>query len=102
MEWEERAKRGQERKTLYPRDKDLERACPAIKSFRGTGHLQDNKKSTANWVWWDTPIFPALNGQRQEDPCHLSQPGLQGEFQASQSYRVTLSQNLRGVGSQAS
>lgn len=35
MEREARAKRRQERKTLYPRDKDLERVCPAIRSFRG-------------------------------------------------------------------
>lgn len=35
---------------------------------------------------WDTPLIPALGGQRQEDLWVQRQPSQQNKFQASQSY----------------
>jgi hypothetical protein len=40
-----------------------------------------------NYVFlWHTPLIPALGGQRQADFWVWGQPGLQSEFQDSQSY----------------
>jgi hypothetical protein len=36
--------------------------------------------------WWHTPLIPALGRQRQVDFWDWGQPGLQSEFQDSQSY----------------
>jgi hypothetical protein len=36
--------------------------------------------------WWRTPLIPALGRQRQADFWVRGQPGLQSEFQDSQSY----------------
>jgi hypothetical protein len=36
--------------------------------------------------WWHTPLIPALGRQRQVDFWVRGQPGLQSEFQDSQSY----------------
>jgi len=38
-------------------------------------------------AWWCTPLIPALRRQRQGD--FRGQPGLQSEFQDSQSYTET-------------
>jgi hypothetical protein len=45
-----------------------------------------NQKSKTSWAWWHKPLIPALGGQRQVDFWVRSQPGLQSEFQDSQSY----------------
>jgi hypothetical protein len=37
-------------------------------------------------VWWRTPLISALGKQRQADFWVRGQPGLQSEFQDSQSY----------------
>jgi hypothetical protein len=37
-------------------------------------------------AWWRTPLIPALGRQRQADFWVQGQPGLQSEFQDSQSY----------------
>ena len=37
-------------------------------------------------AWWHTPLIPALGRQRQVDFWVRGQPGLQSEFQDSQSY----------------
>jgi hypothetical protein len=37
-------------------------------------------------VWWLTPLIPALRRQKQSDFWVRGQPGLQSEFQDSQSY----------------
>jgi hypothetical protein len=37
-------------------------------------------------AWWRTPLIPALGRQRQVDFWVWGQPGLQSEFQDSQSY----------------
>jgi hypothetical protein len=39
-----------------------------------------------NRAWWRTPLIPALGRQRQADFWVPGQPGLQSEFQDSQSY----------------
>jgi hypothetical protein len=39
-----------------------------------------------NWIWWCTPLIPALGRQRQADFWVRGQPGLQSEFQNSQGY----------------
>jgi hypothetical protein len=36
--------------------------------------------------WWHTPLIPALGRQKQADFWVQGQPGLQSEFQDSQSY----------------
>jgi hypothetical protein len=36
------------------------------------------------WVWWRTPLVPALGRQRQADFQVQGQPGLQSEFQDRQ------------------
>jgi hypothetical protein len=38
------------------------------------------------WVWWCTPLIPALGRQRQADLWVRGQPGLHSEFQDSQGY----------------
>jgi hypothetical protein len=38
------------------------------------------------WVWWRTPLIPALGKQRQADFWVRGQPGLQSECQDSQGY----------------
>jgi hypothetical protein len=40
--------------------------------------------------WWYKPLIPALGRQRQADFSVGGQPGLQGEFQDSQSYTEKL------------
>ena len=52
------------------------------------------RSSYITWVWWHTPLIPALGRQRQI--WVRGQPGLQSEFQDSQSYsRETLSQKTK-------
>ena len=46
-----------------------------------------NKKRKDRRVWWHTPLIPALGRQRQVDFWVRGQPGLQSEFQDSQSYK---------------
>ena len=43
-------------------------------------------KKYIGWVWWCTPLIPALGRQRQADFWVGGQPGLQSEFQDSQGY----------------
>jgi hypothetical protein len=45
---------------------------------------KQNKKYKRQW-WWFTPLIPALRRQRQVDFWVWGQPGLQTEFQDSQS-----------------
>jgi hypothetical protein len=44
------------------------------------------KMEYMGWVWWCMPLIPALRRQRQADFWVRGQPGLQSEFQDSQSY----------------
>jgi hypothetical protein len=44
------------------------------------------KNRSTSWVWWYTPLIPALGRQRQVDFWVWGQPGLQSEFQDSQGY----------------
>jgi hypothetical protein len=44
------------------------------------------KKVVQSWVWWRTPLIPALGRQRQVDLWVWGQPGLHSEFQDSQDY----------------
>jgi hypothetical protein len=44
------------------------------------------KSKQGSWVWWCTPLIPALRRQRQVDFRVRGQPGLQSEFQDSQGY----------------
>jgi hypothetical protein len=50
-------------------------------------HISYNIKSVI-WsrAWWHMPLIPALGRQRQADFWVRGQPGLQSEFQDSQSY----------------
>ena len=41
---------------------------------------------TQAWQWWFTPVILVLGRQRQVDFLVQGQPGLQNEFQDSQSY----------------
>jgi hypothetical protein len=43
-------------------------------------------RKTLAQQWWHTPLIPALGRQRQVDLWVWYQPGLQSEFQDSQSY----------------
>jgi hypothetical protein len=43
-------------------------------------------KRILSWVWWRMPLIPALGRQKQADFWVPGQPGLQSEFQDSQSY----------------
>jgi hypothetical protein len=43
-------------------------------------------KNSDSWVWWCTPLIPALGRQRQADFWVRGQPGLQSEFQDTQGY----------------
>jgi hypothetical protein len=53
-----------------------------------SGHSHSNHKNFKNgWVWWHTPLIPALRRQRQADFWVRGQPGLQSEFQGSLGYR---------------
>jgi hypothetical protein len=63
----------------------------------GASHSKDNQKgqdggifiickSCPPQVWWRTPLIPALSRKRQADFWVRGQPGLQSEFQDSQSY----------------
>jgi hypothetical protein len=45
-----------------------------------------HKKFQDSWVWWRTPLIPALGRQRNADVWVPGQPGLQSEFQDSQGY----------------
>jgi hypothetical protein len=45
-----------------------------------------DKNYWKSWVWWRVPLIPALGRQRQVDFWVRGQPGLQSEFQDSQSY----------------
>jgi hypothetical protein len=44
------------------------------------------KKQKLSRAWWRTPLIQALGRQRQADFWVQGQPGLQSEFQDSQSY----------------
>ena len=44
------------------------------------------KHDTQAGQWWHTPSIPALGRQRQADFWVQIQPGLQSEFQQSQTY----------------
>jgi hypothetical protein len=44
------------------------------------------KRYVKGQAWWRTPLIPALGRQRQADFWVRGQPGLQSEFQDSQSY----------------
>jgi hypothetical protein len=46
----------------------------------------DFKILALSQAWWHTPLIPALGRQRQADFWVWGQPGLQSEFQDSQSY----------------
>jgi hypothetical protein len=48
--------------------------------------LAFHKDVLLSWVWWRTPLIPALQRQRQADFWVPGQPGLQSEFQDSQGY----------------
>jgi hypothetical protein len=48
--------------------------------------IRDALKRWLSWAWWRTPLIPALGRQRQADFWVRGQPGLQSEFQDSQSY----------------
>jgi hypothetical protein len=52
---------------------------------QATSHVRIQETS---WVWWRTPLIPALGRQRQRqaDFWVWGQPGLQSEFQDSQGY----------------
>jgi hypothetical protein len=48
--------------------------------------VKENQEPNLSWVWWRTPLIPALGRQRQEDFWVWGQPDLQSEFQDSQGY----------------
>jgi hypothetical protein len=48
--------------------------------------MPTKKEEEESQVWWHTPLIPALRRQGQADFWIGGQPGLQGEFQDSQSY----------------
>jgi hypothetical protein len=53
------------------------------------------KKSNVSRMWWRTPLTPALGRQRQADFWVRGQPGLQSEFQDSQSYTEKPCQKIK-------
>jgi hypothetical protein len=48
--------------------------------------LSLDRNLTTSQTWWCTSLIPALGRQRQPDFWVPGQPGLQSEFQNSQSY----------------
>jgi hypothetical protein len=49
-------------------------------------YLNNFLKKGLRQAWWHTPLIPALRRQRQANVWVRGQPGLQSEFQDSQSY----------------
>jgi hypothetical protein len=60
------------------------KACSSAWDILGGGVTC--RKWDPSWVWWRTPLIPALGRQRQVDFWVRGQPGLQSEFQDSQGY----------------
>jgi hypothetical protein len=55
----------------------------------GRGRKSEKRLPLKVWysrAWWHTPLIPALGRQRQADFWVRGQPGLQSEFQDTQSY----------------
>jgi hypothetical protein len=56
-------------------------------------YLPPQKKKKKSQVCWYTPLIPIFRRQRQVDLCEVKASSLHREFQNSQGYIETLSQN---------
>jgi hypothetical protein len=56
----------------------------ARRDYKEKGNCKPKLRVECGWVWWRTPLIPALGRQRQANFRVRGQPGLQSECQDSQ------------------
>jgi hypothetical protein len=76
---------GESRKMVFEDMEGIHKACFCCLKYGSHMH-SNNCYYSSSWVWWRTPLIPALGRQRQVDFWVQGQPGLQSEFQYSQGY----------------